>query len=371
MKKTNFTLIMALSFLLLGASWNGAKAQSASAIGFSANYAPEGISGTPSFETVRYYFNTATQKETVYGTTPSSWTYSSTTGLYFFGATDYSRTTLSNALIGTGTPLLSSIHQIFTVKIPYTDGKEIIPFLDVTLVLGADKDHLTKPFGGIVLPTKRESVPNFTYGSGTATYTYDINLSELYGKYTNLWSISYTLWTGYEWTADHNNPNDEPFGPAAINREYSINAATGITVDKALNGYIAGGTLRLAVKAQPGRNIDVATTLSDKSSVNKVDKGSGNWEVTIKGITKDFDITLGYANTTESGPNGNEALTKDGVWASAGTLYVNTATPGILTVYSITGQLVKSVAVAGNKTISLAKGVYLVKLNGKTVKVLL
>jgi hypothetical protein len=69
-------------------------------------------------------------------------------------------------------------------------------------------------------------------------------------------------------------------------------------------------------------------------------------------------------------PVGNEVV-DDGVriWASGGKLYIETPQPGLLSVYSITGILHARKTVAGSSAISLPKGVYIVRLDGKTCKV--
>jgi hypothetical protein len=61
-----------------------------------------------------------------------------------------------------------------------------------------------------------------------------------------------------------------------------------------------------------------------------------------------------------------------GVWSVSGRLYITAPQSGTAQVYSLTGALVKTVVVsAGETTVTpLSRGIYVVKTNGKTVKVM-
>ena len=78
-------------------------------------------------------------------------------------------------------------------------------------------------------------------------------------------------------------------------------------------------------------------------------------------VTEPWTITFGTVGTT-AGETGNANIAKSAVWSASGVLYVNTVTPGIVSVYSIVGQLIKQESVFGIKTFNLSKGAYIVNV---------
>jgi hypothetical protein len=134
------------------------------------------------------------------------------------------------------------------------------------------------------------------------------------------------------------------------------------------------------VYGEPGKSVIVITNnphyAASKGITVAADKNiAGKWTVKISKAHLAPDVYVSYATETKSGTgeNGtkaNPALADDAVWASGGRLFIQSAAPGRFQIYSVTGQLQKADAVNGNITIpDLPKGIYLVKLNGKTYKV--
>lgn len=134
------------------------------------------------------------------------------------------------------------------------------------------------------------------------------------------------------------------------------------------------------VYGEPGKSVSVTTNsphyAAGKGITVTVDKNiAGKWTVKISKVHLALDVYVSYATETKSGENGTKAgpaLDDDAVWASGGRLFIQSTAPGgRFQIYSVTGQLQKAETVNGNVTISnLPKGIYLVKLNGKTYKVI-
>ena len=158
----------------------------------------------------------------------------------------------------------------------------------------------------------------------------------------------------------------------------------------------SGSTLKFEVAVEADKTLNVTTnglkdedrkraTISDKPvRVEMIyDEELGDveyniWEVTVRNIVNPNSesdgliITLSTSETkSEGGTTGNAAVATDAVWASGGLLFANAANPGVLSVYSITGQLIKTVSISGNYTLPLDRGIYVVQLNGKSYKVVL
>jgi hypothetical protein len=88
--------------------------------------------------------------------------------------------------------------------------------------------------------------------------------------------------------------------------------------------------------------------------------------VTIKMVNQNITITI-----TSGTPDGIETVEGAKVWSYGGALYITAPTSGTAQVYSLTGQLVKTLTYAAGETVTqpLARGVYIVKTAKKTFKV--
>jgi hypothetical protein len=99
----------------------------------------------------------------------------------------------------------------------------------------------------------------------------------------------------------------------------------------------------------------------------------GNYTATLtvsgEGLPSSASLTLTY----RVAPTDNEAIAGNKVWSAGNTLYIAALTTGQAHIYSMGGQLVKSVACHAGETITttLARGFYLVIAEDKTYKVMI
>ena len=281
-----------------------------------------------------------------------------------------------------------SLNHDFQIKLAYDKGKEIIPFVRRTIFLGmwmydtVEEQNVWVESGltieELLLPEKRTDVTDFAYGSGVATYNY---VSKLFPHYMKepIHSVHYEIWTNDE-------VSDNPGAGNAnvhINRAVTIEAADGISTNQVFNKIqVPSGTdFTFDVTGEAGKELVVTTSSSywsvENGGVKIVPNGSGKWKVTLTKVRATMTVKVGYANTPESGDGGDGttgndgSLTEDKVWGSAGTLYVKSAGEGTLSIYSVTGQLSKTVVVNGDYTTTMPKGLYIVQFKGKAYKVIL
>jgi len=230
------------------------------------------------------------------------------------------------------------------------------------------------------------SWPVFDRASGTATYTYSQKLVELAKKYP-IYSMSYVVTLNDEIGTVGSEANEPPVSKEPENmRALTFEMEDGIT-SKNLPINVLGNTMytpssrNFSFTVESSKAISVTTNRHNKDIYTadgveiKENKDKKTYSVTIYTVREDINIKVAYANSTQSeagdGTTGTDGPTSDAVWASGGTLYVNAATPGVINIYSITGQLYKTEAISGSYTLSLAKGLYIIQLNGKAYKVVL
>ena len=286
----------------------------------------------------------------------------------------------------------AKLTHYFTVKLSYDKGKEVIPFLRRTIMLGKwmydpDANQNVWVENGefivedLLVPLSAVTKTQFTDGTGVATYTYDSEIVELYMKYP-IHSIHYDLWVNDEMTYVNGLTHGEGNAYVFLNRSINIDAAAGITTNPK-SGMIlveSGKDFTFDVSGEAGKELLVSASSNYWTVANGgiiiTPNGSGKWQVTIKKVRANLTLKLEYAAVTESGAGdadqtGNGSFTEDKVWGSSGTLYVKSAGEGTLSVYSVTGQLSKNVVINGDYTTTMPKGIYIVKLKGKAYKVIL
>ena len=271
-----------------------------------------------------------------------------------------------------------------TVKLNFKEGNDNKVFLKRSIILGKmaynpeTEQNEWIPSGLVVQdlidPILVTDKTEFTDEDGVATYKFQHNFLELFVKYP-IYSMYYEIWVNNE----INTPYDKNFGEGhaypLTNKNLNIEAAEGITVSyNAWDYFVSGKNFSFDVYAEPGKELEF-TTNSEKWNVangglKAVYKGAGVWTVTLTQITAKISIKIGYAVESESA-TGNGSYATDKVWGANGTLNIQSAGEGVLSVYSITGQLVKSIVVNGDYSTSLAKGMYIIKLNNKAYKVAL
>lgn len=167
--------------------------------------------------------------------------------------------------------------------------------------------------------------------------------------------------------------------PITINHAVNITADKGITTVPALGGPIfVESNYDFVFKVYSDKDITVTTSRGrDAEGVMIVKNYNGTFGVTIRRVTSNMTIYIRQVPALQSGidessQTGNETVASDdAVWAADGVLYVRTPNPGMLSVFTIAGQLYKQLPVDGNQPFNLPKGIYIVLLNGKTYKVVL
>ena len=334
----------------------------------------------------------------------------------YYGTKGSSGKTLSYE---SGTPLfagskVNGIHSLYTtsadlyndieVKLNYKEGVEVVPVIKRTIVLGEwyyanhddDKDvHGNEGKGNRMDPTDVVIVDylradTVTYrtdhdrGTGIATYVFCQEIRTLFNRFP-IFSVSYELSIHDE----IGNLGEEAYEPPMMAipsnmRGLKFEVGGGITTDIPMN--IIGNTLYVTSKKNykfkvfSSKEIDVTSNRSNDpydGIVVEKDKTQANaYEVTVKGVQSDFTVKIvqksdSQSGTGEEGTTGNDGAATDAVWGANGTLYVNAATPGAISVYSVTGQLYKKEVVSGSYSLSMPKGLYIIQLNGKAYKVVL
>lgn len=266
-------------------------------------------------------------------------------------------------------------NHVFEIKLAFENGKEVIPFLKRRVWTGYALIE------DLLLPYEITDKTEFSDGSGTAIYKYT---SEIVPLCTNIMNADSACYIDYElWTNNH--IGDQPGNGNAypvVNRTVTIDAADGITIapEKDIYYVAAYQDYTFEVYGREGEELDI-TTNSPHYAINKgikiVATSERTWSVTLSRVFTNLELFIDYKSSTESGEggengeSGNATVEKDAIWAAGGTLYVKTGTPGILSIYTITGQLYKQEAISDSYTLSMPKGIYIVQLNGKAYKVVL
>jgi hypothetical protein len=155
----------------------------------------------------------------------------------------------------------------------------------------------------------------------------------------------------------------QPTNPPTITRQVELPAVpSGVTLSKPVgkNPVISGGNFTFTIKgakAEPEVN---------SSGGNKVDmKANGSdYDVTVYSITSNISITIDI-------PTGNAEIEGTQIWSSGGRLYISSAQSGEARIYNLTGSQVKTLVLSAGETVaeSLATGLYIVTLDGKTQKI--
>ena len=221
-----------------------------------------------------------------------------------------------------------------------------------------------------------------------ATYYYEDDIFALLNKYP-IYSIHYEIAIHDEMD---NNMDLDPLGTLP-NNTIGVQLAPddGITtLPNHLSGagpdlmfyvpkenwtFKAFSTSPIKVTLEPLYESDANKIIPDADKAfTIVDNGDGSFDITIKRIL--FNYKIGISSVTSSsgdgdgGQTGNLNMGRNFAYAALGTLYVQTDSPATLSIYSVTGQLIKQMSVSGNTTLPLPKGLYIVQLNGKAYKVI-
>lgn len=90
-------------------------------------------------------------------------------------------------------------------------------------------------------------------------------------------------------------------------------------------------------------------------------------EIHPEGETTDYSYYFSPGNTTSNSLVANIPV----IYGTTGSLIVNTEQPEQISIYAISGQLVKKEYISGNKQIPLPGGIYIVKSTNKTYKIVI
>jgi hypothetical protein len=285
--------------------------------------------------------------------------------------------------------------HVGTIKLLYDEGQELKPFVR-RKVYGAEwkydailDSNVWAPNGIVIsdqlLPVSVYDKLNFAEGGGTAVYKFESEYYSLTEKY-RIWAIEYTVWTNYEFGPNFSGGS---FANPVLNRALKITADPEINLGDLYREQIyrvsSSKDYKFPIIVEDGKEPFVVVSREDgadkyghavpKATVVPVPGEDGLWQITLFEVNTDIliDITLNDTNGVGGGDDtNNEALGgADAVWSTGGALYVKAATPSTLAIYNVTGQLYKQIPVSGSYTLSLAKGIYIVKLNNKAYKVVL
>lgn len=289
-----------------------------------------------------------------------------------------------------------SIKQTFNIQFAYKEGKDLRPVVKAIITVGSwytDEEGTNAPCNsmsatGVVIndylvPTNVSSVPDFDRKSLTATYEYSLDIMELIAKYP-VYSIDFEISLNDEIGVVGSDGDGPQVGslPETM-RMVTINAGEGIETSLDVDGskviYVPSyKNYTFMVKSDKEIEVTCDRNFADPKYgivVERKTSGGYNYAVTIKQIRSNckIDIIQKVEGTGGVGPDdtGNETLSEYAVWGASGTLYVKSAAAATLSIYNVTGQLCKQTTVNGNASFPLAKGLYIVQLNGKAYKVVL
>jgi len=228
----------------------------------------------------------------------------------------------------------------------------------------------------------RNPRPLFTDGEGVAIYAFTSDISALMEKYI-IKDILYEISVGdvISYINGSGQSGQSGYGSTTISRSVTFDYNdSGLSVYplfySGMQYWVPSHTdLEFAVKGDEEIVVTIDPAVGaygpNKAYVKKDAGSEGVWNVSIPQITQNMTVKIGYASNT-AGATGNAlAPVTDFAYASSGLLHVSASAPSTLSIYNITGQLVKQTKVTGNLTMGLKKGLYIVKLNGKAYKVLL
>ena len=421
MKKVKFTLVLALSMLFMGANIAQAQFMHNSAVTVTAS-----IKGNPVFydfgifkqtidtvspgypgvitTTLIPWGITDLQKDTVWtypidplATSAWTWPYGSNSanldytevnlGFNNWVVVPYNNT---GNLYYYGRKSKAEIYNVIYIATRYIDGNEVMPVVKRITRLGnwtVSSNRSTLNLLDIAVPDvhlhaledNRVFRPYMDRKTDIAEYVFYDDILGMLDEYGwRVLSIHYEISLNDEVGSDTSNtdPDQPPVysGVGPSNRSVSLYAEDGITVPYIPPFVLSGHALEFKVTS--AKEIDVDINLSD-DLLDLEYIGNDTWSITIHDIRRPLTINITTKSNSEGtegeddGTTGNKAIATDAVWSSGGTLYVQAADQGTLSVYTVTGQLCNKTTVSGSYSLALPKGLYIVQLNGKAYKIVL
>ena len=415
MKKLKFTLVLALSMMILGASvakaqpWTTSTAASGIAISATVkgcNFLASNVVITPMFEdpvvgdisghgtgwpigggtsfTIGAPDNLSNEKNTVTKSI-GTWSYGGYSYVNNATWTGWSPGTNYGCLLYLWTKPQAKAYNRIDISLAYNNGNDLMPLIRRKVTYGNFSNaatpalSITNPAAYQIDYLKIDTSffrPEMDRSSGIATYVYEDQLLPLLQKVV-IWSIEYEITINDE-TDSESTAYDEPASASVIsNFGISIIADEGIETDP--NTY--GGLQPFFVASQkdfvftatsdsPITEETVWTEPARRDGGFKVkDNLDGTYTITILKVNRALKVFVSSLALPESGETANAFVAADAVWANSGKLTVKAVKPAVLSIYTVTGQLYKKMPVSGNFELALPKGLYIVQLNGKSYKV--
>ena len=405
MKKVNFTLGLMLTMLLLGANFSQAaielpydyRSVHNFDIGFTVN-----VKANPHFNSVNFSWEDINfDPKASYSSSPFCSFLSNIkdkdTTIYKDASGAYNDGFAYNAfeLVRKNQTRLS---LDLVVKLNYTGGNDLLPVIKRTMIVGEWYLSVDTIAGVEIIENKLRPSnitiinylqytdltfhPIMDRKNGEATFTYSQNaLEEI--LHQPIYSVTYDISLHDE----IGNPGSEIYEPVVgvlpqniIGLDFEV--AKGISTSIPTLSTVFVHTLKdFTFTVYSAEDIVVTSNrvskYSNEPDYGMVVKKNGNdtYTVTIRQAQSMSKVFIKTKTGTTSGDgDGSTGITEikdNAVWAANGTIFANAANPGILSIYSVTGQLIKTEAISGSYSVSMTKGLYIVKLNGKAYKVIL
>jgi uncharacterized repeat protein (TIGR02543 family) len=162
--------------------------------------------------------------------------------------------------------------------------------------------------------------------------------------------------------------------PSSDNRLGTLSLGTGITLTPAFNANVLSYTAEVGYEVT---TIAVTATAADNAATVVV---TGADNLTVGANTVTITVTAGNGTqrtytvivTHSDIPDGIEEVATAHVWAYGNTLYIKAIQSGVAYVYTVTGNIAKVVSYyIGYNTITLPAGVYIVRTENKTIKIVM
>jgi len=98
--------------------------------------------------------------------------------------------------------------------------------------------------------------------------------------------------------------------------------------------------------------------------------GVNTYAITVQYVNQEMVIVVNSEASLNSATGNFVIKPINAVWGASGTLFVETAKTATLSIYSVTGQLIKQMSVSGSLSMTLPKGLYIVKIDDQAYKVI-
>jgi hypothetical protein len=161
-----------------------------------------------------------------------------------------------------------------------------------------------------------------------------------------------------------------------VMREVILRSAPGVVTNPPAGRHFvpSGQNFEFIILSLPADQIPAVKTDRATDQVGGVEitpLPNGAYLVVVREIRQTIEIIPGLTTPVDPNSTANAAVETTNVWSSNGQLHIASPTSGTAQVYSLTGQLVKTIPCAAGETASatLAKGLYIVRIDGKTFKV--